>query len=55
MLERNLIEENATLDEDYERDVNHVEFFFDWLWGISNNKVAVNNLLVRAGDAETSK
>ena len=31
--------ENANLDEDYERAINHVEFFVDWLWGISKNKV----------------
>ena len=47
--------ENATLDEDYERAIDHVEFFVDWLWGISNNKVGVINLLIRAGDSETSK
>ena len=23
--------ENATLNEDYERAINHVEFFVDWL------------------------
>ena len=47
--------ENATLDEDYERAVYHVELFVDWLWGISKNKVRVTNFLIRAGDAETSK
>ena len=47
--------ENAMLDKDYERDVNHVDFFFDWLWGISRNKVGVTNFLIRSGDAETSK
>ena len=38
--------ENATLDEDYERAVNHVEFFVDWIWGISKNKVGVTNFLI---------
>ena len=38
--------ENATLDEDYERAVDHVEFFVDWLWGISKKKVGVNNVLI---------
>ena len=47
--------ENTTLDKDYERAINHVEFFVDWLWGISKNKVGVTNFLIRAGDAETSK
>ena len=47
--------ENATLDKDYERDVDHVEFFVDWLWGISKNKVGETNFLIRAGDAKTSK
>ena len=47
--------ENATLDEDYERSINHVEFFLDWLWGISKNKVGMNNFLNRAGDSKTSK
>ena len=47
--------ENATLDEDYERAVNHVEYFVDWLWGISKNKVEVTNFLIRAGGDETSK
>ena len=47
--------ENATLDEDYERAVDHIEFFVDWLWGISKKKVGVTNLLIRAIDTETSK
>ena len=47
--------ENATLDEDYERAVNHVEFFVDCLWGISKKKVGVTKLLIQAGDAKTSK
>ena len=47
--------ENATLEEDYERVVNHVEFFVDWFWGISKNKLGVTNFLIRAGDAKTSK
>ena len=47
--------ENDTLDKDYERAVNRVEFFVDWLWGISKNKVGVTNFLIRAGDTETSK
>ena len=46
--------ENATLDEDYERAVDHVEFLVDWLWGISKNKVGMNNFLNRAGDSKTS-
>ena len=45
---------NATLDEDYERAVDHVEFFVDWIWGISKNGAGVTNLLIRAGDSETS-
>ena len=49
------VRENATLDEDYERAVDRVEFFVDWLWGISKNKVGVTNFLVLAGDAKTSK
>ena len=40
--------ENATLDEYYERAIDHVEFFFDWLYGISKNKVGVTNFLIRA-------
>ena len=47
--------ENATLYKDYERAIDHVEFFVDWLWGILKNKVGVTNFLIRAGDAETSK
>ena len=47
--------ENANFDEDYERAIDHVEFFVDWLWGISKNKVGVTNFLIRAGDAKTSK
>ena len=43
--------ENAILDKGYERAVDHVEFFFYWLWGISKDKVGVSNLLIRAGDA----
>ena len=46
--------ENAILDEDYERAVDHVEFFIDWLCDISKNKVEVTNFLIWAGDAETS-
>ena len=38
--------ENATLDEDYDRAVDHVEFFAYWLWGISKNKVGVTNFLI---------
>ena len=38
--------ENATLDEYYERAVDHVEFFVDWIWGISKNKVRVTNFLI---------
>ena len=37
---------NATLDEDYERAVDHIEFFVDWIWGISKNKVGVTNFLI---------
>ena len=40
--------ENATLDEGYERAVNHVEFFVDCLWDISKNKVGVTNFLIQA-------
>ena len=47
--------ENATLDKDYERAVDHVEFFIDWLLGISKNKAGVTNFLIQAGDAKTSK
>ena len=47
--------ENATLDKDYERAVDHVEFFVDWLWGISKNKVGVTNFLIRSEYAKTSK
>ena len=47
--------ENATLDKDYERAVDNVEFFVDWLWGISKNNVGVTNFIIWAGDAETSK
>ena len=36
--------ENATLDEDYERAVDRVEFFVDWLWVISRNKVGGNQI-----------
>ena len=35
--------ENATLDEYYERAVDHVEFSVDWIWGISKNKVGLTN------------
>ena len=38
--------ENARLDEDYERAVDHVEIFVDWIWGISNKKVGVTNFLI---------
>ena len=38
--------ENVTLDEDYERAVDNIEFFVDWIWGISKNKVGVANLLI---------
>ena len=38
--------ENATFDEDYERAIDHVEFFVDWLWVISKNKVGVTNFLI---------
>ena len=38
--------ENATLDKDYERAIDHVEFFVDCLWGISKNKVGVTNFLI---------
>ena len=31
--------ENATLDDDCERAIDHVEFFGYWLWVVSNNKV----------------
>ena len=48
-----MLESNSV--EDYERSVNHVEFFVDWLWGISKNEVGVTNFLVWAGDAKTSK
>ena len=44
--------ENSTLDEDYERAIDDVEFFVDWIWGISNNKVGVTNFLIGAGDAK---
>ena len=47
--------ENAMLDKDYERAVYHVEFFVDWIWGISKKKVRVTNFLIWAGDAKTSK
>ena len=47
--------ENDTLDEDYERAVDHVEFFVDWIWSISKNKLGVTNFLIQAGDAENSK
>ena len=47
--------ENSTLDEDYERAVNHVGFFVDWLWVISKTKLGETNFLIWAGDAETSK
>ena len=47
--------ENSTLDKDYERAVDRVEFLVDWLWGISNTKVGVTNLLICARYAETSK
>ena len=43
------------LDEDYERAINHVDFFVNWILGISKNKVGVTNLLIRAVDAKTSK
>ena len=46
--------ENATLDKDYERAVDYVDFFY-WLWGISKNKVGVTNFLIQTGDAKTSK
>ena len=45
--------ENATLYKDYERAVNHVESFVDWIWGISKNKVGVTNLLIWVVDAKT--
>ena len=38
--------ENVTLDEDYERAVDHVEFLVDWIWDISQNKVGVTNFLI---------
>ena len=38
--------ENVTLDEDYERAVDHVEFLVDWIWGISKNKVGVKHFLI---------
>ena len=38
--------EELEVDEDYERAINHVEFFVDWLWGISKNKVGVTNFLI---------
>ena len=38
--------ENATLDKDYERAIDHVELFVDWLWGISKNKVGETNFLI---------
>ena len=38
--------ENTTLDQDYERAVDNVEFFVDWLWVISKNKVGVTNFLI---------
>ena len=47
--------ENATLDEDYERAVGHVESLVDWIWGISKNKVGVTNLIIRSGDAKSPK
>ena len=47
--------ENSTLDKDYERAVDHVEFFVDWIWGISKKKVGVTNFFIWAGDAKTSK
>ena len=47
--------ENVTLDKDYEKAINHVELFVDWIWGISKNKVGETNFIIRAGDAETSK
>ena len=46
---------NATLDEDYERAVDHVEVFVDWLWGIPKNNVGETNFIIRAGDTKTSK
>ena len=52
---KELDRENATLNEDYERAINHVVFFVDWLWGIPKNKVGVTNFLIWAGDAKTSK
>ena len=45
--------ENDTLDKDYERAIDNVEFSVDWLWGISKNKVGITTFLIRAGDAET--
>ena len=47
--------ENATLDEEYERAVDHVEFFVDWIWGISKKNVGVTNFLIREVHAKTSK
>ena len=46
---------NDTLDEDYERAIDHVELFVDWIWIISKNKVGETNFLIWSGDAETSK
>ena len=47
--------EKATLDKDYERAIDHVEFFVDWLWSISNNKVGVTNFLIQAVNDKNSK
>ena len=43
------------LDKYYERAVDHVECFVDWLWGISKNKMGGTNFPIIAGDAKTSK
>ena len=47
--------ENVTLDKDYERAVDHIEFFVDFYLGYLKEQGGGTNFLIRAGDAKTSK